>query len=128
MAVPMQDASEMEEREDELALVTLTQAAADKVAALMEEKGVRATHGLRVFIRGSSCSGLVYGMAFDGSPRPIDHVYEDHGVRVIVDPQSLQYMAGSSIDYVDDPAGGGFHIDNPNALALCGSGGCSGCR
>ncbi len=128
MAVPMQDASEIKERKDELAPVTLTQAAADKVAELMEQKGVRATHGLRVFIRGSSCSGLVYGMAFDSNPQATDCVFEDHGLRVIVDPQSIQFMAGSNIDYIDDPAGGGFHIDNPNVVSACSGGGCSGCR
>jgi iron-sulfur cluster assembly accessory protein len=72
---------------------------------LMEQKGVRDTHALRVFIRAGGCSGFQYGMTFDSSPRPVDSVFEEHGLRVVVDPQSLQYMAGSSIDYVDDPAG-----------------------
>jgi iron-sulfur cluster assembly protein len=49
-------------------------------------------------------------------------------LRVIIDPQSLHYMEGASIDYIDSPAGGGFHIDNPNAAATCNSGGCSSCR
>lgn len=128
MVAAMQETSEIVERENGLAPVTLTQAAAEKLAGLMEEKGVRATHGVRVFVRGGGCSGLQYGMAFDNSPRPIDHVFEEHGLRVIIDPQSLQYMTGSSIDYVDDPTAGGFHIENPNVLADCGGGSCSSCR
>ena len=128
MAAAMQEMSETAVRENEQALVTLTLAAAEKLAGLMEEKGVRETHGLRVFVRGGGCSGLQYGMAFDNSPRPIDHVFEEHGLRVIIDPQSLQYMTGSTIDYVDDPTAGGFHIENPNVLANCDGGSCSSCR
>jgi iron-sulfur cluster assembly protein len=108
--------------------ITLTPAAAEKLGLLMEQKGVRDTHGLRVFIRGGGCSGFQYGMTFDSSPRPIDSVFEEHGLRVIVDPQSLEYMAGASIDYVDDPEGAGFHIENHNMVSSCSSGGCSGCR
>ena len=108
--------------------ITLTPVAAQKLGELMEQKGVRDTHALRVFIRGGGCSGFQYGMTFDSSPRPIDRVFEENGLRVIVDPQSLQFMAGASIDYVDDPAGGGFHIENPNLASSCGSGGCGGCH
>jgi iron-sulfur cluster assembly protein len=122
-----QEATEIVEQENGQG-ITLTQAAAEKLSVLMEQKGVRETHGLRVFVRGGGCSGLQYGMTFDSNPRPIDRVFEENGLRVIVDPQSLAYMAGSSIDYVDDPEGAGFHIENPNMLSSCGSGGCSGCR
>jgi iron-sulfur cluster assembly protein len=108
--------------------ITLTPLAAEKLGELMEQKAVRDTHGLRVFIRGGGCSGFQYGMTFDANPRPIDTVFEQHGVRVIVDPQSLEYMTGSVIDFVDDPAGGGFHIENPNMVSSCSSGGCSGCH
>lgn len=116
---------------EETAAITLTEAAADKLATIMTEKGVRETHGLRVFVSGGGCSGLQYGMTFDSNPRPIDHVFDQHGVRVIIDPQSLRYMEGASIDYVDSSMGGGFHIENPNAVASCGhsasGGGCRGC-
>jgi iron-sulfur cluster assembly protein len=108
--------------------VTLTETAASKLAGIMNEKGLAETHGLRVFVSGSGCSGLQYGMTFDANPRPVDVVTEQHGLRVIIDPQSLRYMGGASIDYVDGPGGGGFHIDNPNAASTCSSGGCSSCR
>jgi iron-sulfur cluster assembly accessory protein len=108
--------------------ITLTPAAAAKLGELMEQKGVRDTHALRVFIRGSGCSGFQYGMTFDGAPRPVDAVFEQHGLRVVMDPQSLQYMAGSVVDYVDDPDEGGFHIENPNSVSSCSPGGCGSCR
>jgi iron-sulfur cluster assembly accessory protein len=108
--------------------ITLTPAAATTLGQLMEQKGVRDTHALRVFIRGSGCSGFQYGMTFDGAPRPVDTVFEQHGLRVVMDPQSLQYMAGSVIDYVDDPDGGGFHIENPNSVSSCSPGGCGSCH
>lgn len=112
---------------EETAAITLSETAASKLAEIMIEKGVRETHGLRVFVSGGGCSGLQYGMTFDSNPRDIDSVFEQHGLRVIIDPQSLLYMEGASIDYVDDPMGGGFHIENPNLVSSCGSGGCSGC-
>jgi iron-sulfur cluster assembly protein len=113
---------------EETAAVTLTETAASKLAGILNEKGLAETHGLRVFVSGGGCSGLQYGMTFDASPRPVDIVSEQHGLRVIIDPQSLRYMEGASIDYVDGPDGGGFHIDNPNAVSACSSGGCSSCR
>ncbi len=121
-------------------IVTLTEAAAEKLDTIMKEKGVRETHGLRVFVSGGGCSGLQYGMTFDDNPRPVDSVFEQHGMRIIIDPQSRQYMEGASIDYVDSLMGGGFHIENPNAVSSCGcghsfrtkdgaeGGGCSSCH
>ncbi|MBM4457129.1 MAG: iron-sulfur cluster assembly accessory protein [Chloroflexi bacterium] len=117
--------------------LTLTQAAADKLAAIMTEKGVRDTHALRVFVSGAGCSGLQYGMGFDANPRQGDAMCEQHGLRVVMDPVSLQYMTGAHIDYVEDPTSGGFQIENPNAPPACDQaqaggagarGGCSSCR
>jgi len=107
--------------------VTLTQLAADKLIEIMDEKGVRNTHALRVFVSGGGCSGLQYGMAFDDKPRDVDTVFEQCGLRVVIDPQTLGYMSGASIDYVDNAMGGGFHIENPNVVSSCGAGGCSSC-
>ncbi|OQA47168.1 MAG: Iron-sulfur cluster insertion protein ErpA [Chloroflexi bacterium ADurb.Bin325] len=104
-------------------IVTLTEAAAQKLDALMREQGVRETHALRVFVSGGGCSGLQYGMTFDNNPRPVDNVFEQHGLRIIIDPQSREYMEGSSIDFVDGVMGGGFHIENPNIVSSCGCGG-----
>lgn len=124
---------------EETAVITLTETAAEKLGAIMTEKGVRETHGLRVFVSGGGCSGLQYGMTFDNNPRDVDTVLSQHGLRVIIDPQSLRYMEGATIDFVDSLMGGGFHIENPNAVASCGcgqsfktkdaaEGGCSSCH
>jgi iron-sulfur cluster assembly protein len=112
----------------ERALITLTLAAAEKLAGIMDQKGVRETHALRVYIAGIGCSGLQYGMAFDGAPREVDTVFEQQGLRVVVDPQSAPYLAGASIDYVDGPLGGRFHIENPNAVSSCSASGCQSCQ
>lgn len=107
---------------EETSAITLTETAAEKLAAIMQEKGIRETHSLRVFVSGGGCSGLQYGMTFDPSPRDVDLVMMQRGLQVVIDPQSLRYMDGSTIDYVDSLMGGGFHIENPNAVASCGCG------
>ena len=65
---------------------------------------------------------MQYGMAFEESPRDYDRVVEVDGVRLLVDPTSLMYLQGATIDYVDSLMGGGFRIDNPNAVSSCGCG------
>lgn len=101
--------------------VSLSEAAAGRVRALIEEKNL-AGHALRVFVSGGGCSGLQYGMALEGQPRETDLRYTFDGVDVVIDPQSINYLHGATIDYIDDLMGGGFKIDNPNAVASCGCG------
>ena len=103
-------------------MITVTEAAAEKLSTVMQQKGLDDTHGLRVFVQGGGCGGMQYGMTFEGNPRDDDEVYEQHGLKVIVDPTSLFYIEGSNIDYVDNLMGGGFHIDNPQAVNSCGCG------
>jgi len=101
-------------------VITITEIAAQKLREVMEAKGVLETHALRVFVAGGSCGGVQYGMAFDSQQREDDEVYEQHGVRILVDPMSLTYVDGARIDYEDRLMGGGFHIENPNAASACG--------
>ncbi|HLC03709.1 MAG TPA: iron-sulfur cluster insertion protein ErpA [Anaerolineales bacterium] len=101
--------------------VTITQTAAERVQRLMEERSV-AGHALRVFVSGGGCSGLQYGMALESQPRETDMRFSLHGVDVVVDPVSIDYLMGATIDYVDDLMGGGFRIENPNAVTSCGCG------
>src|SRR5512133_791732 len=77
--------------------------------------------GLRVGVRGGGCSGFQYQLAFD-EQRSDDVVFEDHGLRILVDGQSLPYVDGSAIDYVDSLQGAGFQVNNPNVVAACGCG------
>ncbi len=101
--------------------VTLTSTAAEKLGKILEEKNLP-DHGLRVFVAGGGCSGLQYGMAFEAQAREMDTIIDAHGMKVYVDPVSLEYLYGSTIDYVDGLMGAGFRIENPNAVAACGCG------
>ena len=101
--------------------VQLTEAAASMVRNLLVQKNVPG-HGLRVFVSGGGCSGMQYGMALEAEPRPYDHVVERDGVKIFIDPTSMMYLEGSVVDYEDNLMGGGFHIENPQAVTSCGCG------
>ncbi|MBL8049057.1 MAG: iron-sulfur cluster assembly accessory protein [Chthonomonas sp.] len=102
--------------------ITLTDRAASELKALMEEQGQQ-NAALRVWVAGGGCSGLQYGMALDdNTPEEGDQIFAEAGVKVIIDPGSLGYMTGSIVDFVDDEHGGGFKIENPNAVRGCGCG------
>lgn len=102
--------------------ISLTSRAATELKELMKSQE-KEQAALRIWVAGEGCSGLSYGMALDdGAPEEGDQVFEQEGVKLFVDGLSLQYMEGSSVDYVDDPMGGGFKIDNPNATGTCGCG------
>lgn len=103
-------------------MITLTANAAEKLSGILDQKGLGETHGLRVFVKGGGCGGMQYGMTFDDQARDNDQVFEQHGMRVLVDDISMFYIDGASIDYVDNLMGGGFHIDNPQAVSACGCG------
>ena len=103
-------------------MVTLTSNAADKLGGIMAEKGMKESHALRVFVKGGGCGGMQYGMTFDDNVREDDNVWDQHGLRIVVDGTSLFYVDGANIDYVDNLMGGGFHIDNPQAVSSCGCG------
>ena len=103
-------------------MITITENAAEKLGGIMEQKGMGEGQGLRVFVKGGGCGGMQYGMTFDEQAREDDQVFEENGMRVFVDPTSIFYIDGSNIDYVDNLMGGGFHIDNPQAVSSCGCG------
>jgi iron-sulfur cluster assembly accessory protein len=103
------------------ASIMVTPAAAEKLQSLIAERG-EAESGLRVFVSGGGCSGMQYGMAIENDVRESDEVFESEGIKLIVDPNSLMYLSGSTVDYVDNMMGGGFAIDNPNAVSTCGCG------
>jgi iron-sulfur cluster assembly protein len=101
--------------------IHLTESAVARVRRLLEERSLQDA-ALRVFVSGGGCSGMQYGMALEGNPRESDHRFAFEGVDVVVDPMSMTYLAGASIDYVDELMGGGFRIENPNAVSSCGCG------
>ena len=101
--------------------VYLTNEAIETVRNLLVEKNVP-DYGLRVFVAGGGCSGLQYGMALEAEARPYDHVIESGGIKVFIDPTSMMYLNQATIGYEDSLMGGGFKIDNPNAVSSCGCG------
>ncbi len=102
-------------------IVALTPLAAEKLQSILQEKNLT-EHGLRVFIAGGGCSGFQYGMAFENTMEEGDFVFESNGVRMYVDPASAMYLEGATVDYVDSLMGGGFKIENPNAVSTCSCG------
>jgi iron-sulfur cluster assembly protein len=116
----MVDIIQIDERE-ETAVLSVTPVAAAKIQELLVARNIPG-HALRVFVAGGGCSGLQYGMAFEEGAQEYDTLIETDGVRLLVDPTSAMYLGGSTIDFVDSLMGGGFRIDNPNAVSSCGCG------
>lgn len=98
-----------------------TDAAARKVGELIAGEGNPGLK-LRVFVSGGGCSGFQYGFTFDESVEDGDLRFENHGVTLVIDPMSIQYLAGAEIDYKEDLEGAQFVIRNPNATTTCGCG------
>ncbi|MBE2183275.1 MAG: iron-sulfur cluster assembly accessory protein [Anaerolineae bacterium] len=108
-------------------VLSVSPAAQQMIKTLLEQRSIP-DHALRVFVSGGGCSGLQYGMSFEQSSRDFDTIIDVNGVRLLIDPASLMYLQGASIDFIDSPMGGGFRIDNPNAESNsgCGCGGGGG--
>jgi len=103
-------------------MIHITDVAAQKVKGILEqEKESIPQGGLRIYVQGGGCSGFQYGMVLDEAAEG-DQIFEDRGIKVIVDPMSLRYLEGAEVDYKEDLMGGGFAIKNPNASSTCGCG------
>jgi iron-sulfur cluster assembly protein len=102
-------------------MVTLTDIAAEKVREFMQGQEAHDEVGLRVGVRGGGCSGFQYALALD-EQREDDEVFETGGIRVIVDPASMRYVDGSTVDFTESFQGSGFEVKNPNVVASCGCG------
>jgi iron-sulfur cluster assembly accessory protein len=100
--------------------VTVSERAARRIAEIAAAEP--ATPLLRVAVEGGGCSGFQYKFDLVGAAEPDDTVLERAGARVLIDPVSLAFMAGSEIDFVDDLMGAAFKIRNPNATSSCGCG------
>jgi len=101
--------------------LVFTDAAAAKVKGLIDEEG-NPNLKLRVFVQGGGCSGFQYGFTFDEDAGDDDTQLEKGGVTLLIDPMSLQYLAGAEIDYQQNVEGEQFVIKNPNAKSTCGCG------
>lgn len=100
--------------------ITLTQAAADRVQTFLKNRGRGL--GLRLGVRTSGCSGMAYVIEFVDTPDADDQVFEDHGVKVFIDPKSLLYLDGTEVDFTREGLNEGFKFNNPNVKAECGCG------
>ena len=108
--------------------ISVSDKAAGQLSTLLSEQG-KPEATLRVWVAGLGCSGYRYGMGIDDKePEEGDQIFESHGIKVVIDPQSLSYMDGSTVNWVDEPDNSGFAIDNPNPApekeCNCGSGTC----
>ncbi len=103
-------------------MIEITDKGAEKVHEfLTAQQADTSVAGLRVGVRGGGCSGFQYQLAFD-EQRDSDVVFESHGLKLLVDGESLQFVRGSTIDYEESLQGAGFKVNNPNVVAACGCG------
>ena len=101
--------------------MNFTDAGARKAGELLQANQ-KTDAAIRVFVKSGGCSGYSYGMAIDERSLEGDTVFEDRGVRLVVDKMSLPLLDGSEVDYVENMMGGGFSVNNPNATSACGCG------
>jgi iron-sulfur cluster assembly protein len=102
-------------------MIQVTPKAIERIRKVFIQQGVEGG-GLRLGVQGGGCSGLSYLIRFEPTSRPSDQVYEFDGVRVFVDPKSLLYLEGITLDYKESLMQSGFVFDNPNAQKSCGCG------
>ena len=103
-------------------MITLTPAATQQVKKLIEQEQ-KPNLGLRIGVKGGGCSGMTYVLSIDeASPKQYDSVFEQDGIKVLVDAKSQLYLDGTTIDYKGNLMGGGFEFENPLAKKSCGCG------
>jgi iron-sulfur cluster assembly protein len=103
-------------------MISVTDKAKEKISELLLQDGRNEHHNVRVSVKGGGCSGLMYDLDFDDKINPADQVFEDKGVKILVDKKSLLYLLGTTLDFSDGLNGKGFQFINPNASRTCGCG------
>ena len=103
-------------------MVGLTARAAEKVKEIKAAEGIEESYGLRLRVVGGGCSGFAYDLYFDQLTEGVGRSFESHGVKLVVDHMSLQYLVGTEVDYVEGLQGAGFKFGNPNVKSTCGCG------
>ncbi|MEK6983772.1 MAG: iron-sulfur cluster assembly accessory protein [Nanoarchaeota archaeon] len=111
----------MQEQQTKELIITLTEKAAEKVMKLLEKEN-KQDYGLRIGIIPGGCSGYTYEIALDKSSKENDVIIEEKGVKIFMNPESIAFMKGSTVDYVDSLTNAGFKINNPNVKTSCGCG------
>ncbi|WP_075181505.1 iron-sulfur cluster assembly protein IscA [Pantoea sp. 1.19] len=100
--------------------ITLSDSAASRVSQFLTHRGKG--YGLRLGVRTSGCSGMAYVLEFVDEPQPEDTVFEQKGVRIVIDGKSLVYLDGTELDFVKEGLNEGFKFNNPNVKDECGCG------
>ena len=100
--------------------ITVTEAAAKHVQSYLDNRGKGI--GIRLAVRTSGCSGMAYEMEFVDELLEDDQVFEDHGIKVVIDAKSLVYLDGTEVDFAREGLNEGFKFNNPNAKSECGCG------
>lgn len=103
-------------------MITVTENAKSQIVQLREKEGKTHDFNIRVSVKGGGCSGLMYDLFFDNKIEESDQVFEDQGVKILVDKKSLLYLLGTTLDFSDGLNGKGFQFINPNASRTCGCG------
>ena len=103
-------------------MIIVSDKAKERIIELRKEEGRTENENIRVSVKGGGCSGLMYDLGFDATVVDSDHVFEDKGVKILVDRKSLLYLAGTVLEFSDGLNGKGFQFVNPNASRTCGCG------
>ncbi|MCK5105537.1 MAG: iron-sulfur cluster assembly accessory protein [Cyclobacteriaceae bacterium] len=103
-------------------MIQITDKAKKKLIQLKKEEGHPNDHNVRVAVEGGGCSGLMYQLDFDGDIREDDKIFEDKGIKILIDKKSILYLLGTTLDFSDGLNGKGFQFINPNASRTCGCG------
>lgn len=103
-------------------MIKVTENAVKRIHQLKSEEGKSTNHNIRVSVKGGGCSGLMYDLGFDEAIKETDEIFEDNGVKILVDKKSMLYLLGTTLDFSDGLNGKGFQFINPNASRTCGCG------
>jgi iron-sulfur cluster assembly protein len=103
-------------------MIFVSDTAKSRIEDILKNDKLDSTHFVRVSVNSGGCSGLSYQMDFDNQQRPEDEVFEDKGVKVVVDPKSILYLFGTTLDFSEGLNGKGFYFHNPNASRTCSCG------
>ncbi len=103
--------------------IVLSETAAREIRSIIQQQELDGDKiRLRVGVKGGGCSGFSYLLDLTEAQKDTDEVFEQHGIKVIIDPKSLLYLSGTTIDFKDEIMGRGFVFNNPNATSTCGCG------
>jgi len=103
-------------------MITVTERAKEKIEKLIIEDNKPVDSFVRVGVEGGGCSGLSYQLVFDNQLQAEDKIFEDKGVKIVVNKKSFLYLVGTELDFSDGLNGKGFQFNNPNATRTCGCG------